>query len=559
MAKNIDLNNGRGQAPGDLKKQNGTKPALRSASVYAPLKNKIFSELWISNFASNVGTWMQNTAMAWLMATIAPSAIMVSLVQTASSFPVFLFAVPAGALADVVDRRRIIIATQIWMGIAAALLGVLTLFNLISPWMLLFLVLVLSLGSAVNAPAWQAIIPELVPRSEIQQAVALNSAGFNLARAVGPALGGFLLVAIGAGTTFLINAASFLGVIFVLFLWQSPPRESVLPAERMMGAMLTGIRFVRHSPALQAVFIRAFLFVVGASSQSALLPLYARDLLKAGPGEYGLLLGSFGLGAVAAAAALPIIGRKLTINALALITTLVFAASLSVIAVFHILTIDFFAIFLSGSCWLALLSNFNSSVQSMSPAWVRGRCLAVYMMIFFGGMSGGSFLWGAIAHWIGIPGALHASAASLALGLLAAFRFKLMSGDRLDLNPSPHRSVPAVILEPQSEEGPVMVTVEYVIDPDDWNEFRAAMQRLRRVRLRGGAFRWAVFMDLIDPSIYREIFFVESWLEHLRQHERQTVTDREIRQRVASFHKGEAPPMVRHLIARPLTETGKRW
>jgi hypothetical protein len=180
-------------------------------------------------------------------------------------------------------------------------------------------------------------------------------------------------------------------------------------------------------------------------------------------------------------------------------------------------------------------------------------------MIFFGGMAGGSFLWGAIAHWIGIPGALHASAASLALGLLSAFGFKLISGDRLDLNPSPHRSVPAVILEPQPEEGPVMVTVEYVIDPDDWNEFRAAMRRLRRVRLRGGAFRWAVFMDLIDPSIYREIFLVESWLEHLRQHERQTVTDREIRERVASFHKGEAPPVVGHLIARPLTETRKRW
>jgi MFS family permease len=496
---------------------------------------------------------MQNTAMAWLMATIAPSAIMVSLVQTASSFPVFLLALPAGALADVADRRRIIIATQIWMAIAAALLGVLTLFDLISSWMLLFLVLVISLGNAVNAPAWQAIIPELVPRSEIRQAVALNSAGFNLARAVGPALGGLVLVAIGAGTTFLINAASFLGVIFVLFLWKRPLRESALPAERIMGAMRTGIRFVRHAPALQAVFIRALLFVVCASSQSALLPLYARDLLKAGPGEYGLLLGFFGLGAVTAASALPVIGRKVAINALALVTTLVFAASLSVMAVFHIFPIDSFAVFLSGFCWLALLSNFNSSVQSISPAWVRGRCLAVYMMTFFGGMALGSFLWGALAHRIGIPGALHASAASLALGLLSAFRFKLIKGDHLDLTPSP-RSVPAVILEPQPEEGPVMVTVEYVIDPDDWNEFRAAMRRLRRVRLRGGAFRWALFVDLADPGIRREIFFVESWLEHLRQHERQTVTDREIVERAASFHKGESRPVVSHLIAMPLTK-----
>jgi MFS family permease len=438
------------------------------------------------------------------------------------------------------------------MAIFAALLGVLTLLDLISPRMLLLLVLALGFGNALNAPAWQAIIPELVPRSEIKQAVALNSAGFNLARAVGPAVGGFVLVAIGAGTTFLINAASFLGVIFVIFFWKRPPRESALPTERMIGAMRTGIRFVRYAPALQAVFIRALLFVVCASSQSALLPLYARDLLKAGSGEYGLLLGSFGVGGVAAAVALPIIGRKLTLNVLALITTLVFAASLSVMAVFHIFSIDLIAIFLSGFCWLALLSNFNSSVQSSSPAWVRGRGLAVYMMIFFGGMAAGSFLWGTVAHLIGIPGALNTSAACLVLGLLAAFRFKLISGDRFDLTPSPLWSVPGVILEPQHEEGPVMVMVEYVIDPDDWDAFGAAMRRLRRARLRGGAFRWAVFMDLNNPRIYREVFLVESWLEHLRQHERQTVTDQEIKSRVESFHKGEAPPIIRHLIARPL-------
>ncbi len=523
-------------------------------SAWAPLRNPAFRGLWLANVVSNVGSWMQNTAMSWLMTVMAPTAVMVSLVQVAASLPIFLLALPAGAIADVLDRRRIIIFTQTWMLIAAAALGVLTLLGLTTPWTLLLLVLALGIGTALNAPAWQAIVPELVTREQIQPAVALNSAGFNLARAIGPALGGIVLVAFGAGVTFLINAASFLGVIIVLSGWKRPPVESALPAERIFAAMRTGIRFVRYSPALQAVFIRALAFIFFASSLMALLPLFARDHLRAGPSGYGLLLGFFGAGAVAGAAVLPMVRRKISLNALATFTNLIFAASLISFAMFPIFVVDSIAMLLCGAAWLALLSNFNSSVQSIAPAWVRGRCLAVYMLIFFGGMSVSSFIWGAVANHLGIPAAFHISAFGLVAGLAATYRLRLISGERLDLTPSLHWPVPALTLDPHPKDGPVMVEIQYRVDPDDWQEFGIALSKLRRARLRGGAFRWALFVDLEHPEIYKETFFVESWLEHLRQHERQTVTDREIERKAYSFNKDRGRPKVTHLLAKALPE-----
>lgn len=520
-------------------------------STWSPFRNPIFRALWIANAFSNVGSWMQNTAMAWLMTMLAPSALMVSLVQVAATFPMFLLALPAGALADVIDRRRVIILTQLWMLLSAALLGVLTILNYTTPTILLLLVLSLGIGMALNAPAWQAVIPELVPREQIPAAVALNSAGFNLARSVGPALGGFVLVLLGAGPTFLINAVSFLGVVGVLLFWKKPSRESALPAERMMGAMRTGIRYVRHAPALKAVFARALVFVVFASSQMALLPLFARSYLHAGSGEYGLLLGAFGLGAVAGALMLPWI-MKISLEALTIVMNIVFAVSLSFLALIHSFVPDFIAIFFSGIAWLVLLANFNSNVQSIVPAWVRGRCLAVYMLIFFGGMAIGSFLWGVAGNLFGIPAAFNISAAGMILGLPATMKLKMASADRIDLTPSGHWSMPAVMFEPGPDEGPVLVRVEYRIDPAKWNEFGRAMRRLRRARLRGGAFRWALFADLSEPGKYTETFLIESWLEHLRQHERLTVADREIETIVRAFHIGDTKPEVSHLLARPL-------
>jgi len=523
-----------------------------SATPWSPLRNPMFRALWIAGVFSNIGSWIHITATAWLMTSLAPSAVMVSLVQTASSLPIFLLALPAGALADVLDRRRLILVTQACMLLAAAALGVLTILGLTTPWTLLALTLVLGAAAATNMPAWQAIIPELVSRAEIPSAVALNSVGFNAARAIGPAVGGLVVGLAGTGFAFMINALSFLGVMIVLFFWKRRPHTSTLPAERIVGAMRTGLRYVRHAPALRAVFVRATAFIVCASALAALLPLYARQMLGLGSVGYGLLLGAFGFGAVAGAAVLPAVRRRTSLDRLNVLTNLAFAAALALMAFVHEFYTVCAALTIAGGAWLALLASFNSSVQSIVPAWVRGRALAVYMLVFFGGMAGGSVVWGVAASFSSIPTALNLAALGLASGIVLTRSQRLRAPETLDLSPSMHWSVPTLVIEPRPEDGPVLITIEYRVDPRKDAQFRLVMDRLRRSRLRGGAFRWRLFVDASDCGRYLESFIVESWIEHLRQHERLTVADLEIEQRVRAFHCGDKPPIITHLVARPV-------
>ncbi len=529
-----------------------TKDPGRKGTAWSPLYQPVFRALWIASIVSNIGTWMQNTATAWLMTSITSSSVMVALVQTATSLPMFLLALPAGALADVLDRRRLILFTQAWMLAAAALLGGLTLAGETTPWILLTLTLLLGLGAAMNAPAWQAIIPELVTRTEIPSAVALNSAGFNVARSIGPALGGLVVGAMGAGNAFLINALSYLGVVVVLYYWKRPKSRSTLPAERMIGAMRTGVRFVRHAPALRAIFVRATAFITCASALMALLPILARHNLGLGSLGFGILLGSFGMGAVAGALILPEIRRRISIDLQVTLSTILFAVVFLALAYLQNFIILCGAILTAGAAWLTLLSIFNSSVQSMAPSWVRGRALAVYMFIFFGGMAAGSFLWGTITSYLGISRTFVLASLTMVAGLGVTARFRLASAEHLDLTPSMHWPAPTLAVNPQLENGPVLVMIEYHIDPADSHEFGMALKRLRNVRLRDGAIRWDLFVDAAKPERYIESFLVESWMEHLRQHERVTVADREVEKRVRAFHKSTEPPVVTHLLARAL-------
>ena len=303
-----------------------------STSAWKPLRQPLFRALWIAAAISNIGTLMQNVGAAWLMTSLAASPLMVALVQTATTLPVFMLALPAGALADVVDRRRVLLFTQGWMLAAAAGLGLLTLLGATTPQVLLALTFILGLGAAMNAPAWQAIVPELVDRAELPAAVALNSVGFNLARAVGPALGGLVVGAAGAGVVFLLNAASFLGVIVVLFYWERPSRKSLLPAERILGAIRTGMRYVRHTPVLRAVLLRAGAFALFGKALLALLPLLARNELGLGAVGYGVLLGAFGAGAIVGAAVLPKMRQRISVDLLAHGAIAVFAAVVIVVA-----------------------------------------------------------------------------------------------------------------------------------------------------------------------------------------------------------------------------------
>lgn len=523
-------------------------------TAWSPLRHALFRSLWIASVVSNTGTWIQSTATAWLMTSLAPSAIMVSLVQTATTLPLFLLALPAGALADVIDRRRLIIVTQGWMLLSASLLGLFTIVGVTTPWVLLSFTLLLSLGSAMNAPAWQAIVPELVSHREIAAAVALNSAGFNAARAVGPALGGIIVGGAGAGSAFIVNAVSYLGVMVVLFLWQRPPRESTLPAERIIGAIKTGIRYVRYAPCLRAILIRTAAFTLCASAQMALLPLFARNRLGVSSTGYGLLLGAFGVGAVAGAAILPSLRSRVSVDALAILTTVLFALSLLVMPFIEGISIACAALFLAGVAWLMLLSTFNGSVQAVVPAWVRGRVMAIYMLTFFGGMALGSTAWGAVASATGMTEAFILAAVGLLAGLGLSVRYRLATFEQLDLRPSMHWPVPNLLTEPAHDDGPVLVRVEYRIDPAQWREFGLLMRQLRNSRLRGGAFRWTLFVDAADPEHYVESFIVESWIEHLRQHERVTVADLELEKKVRALHKGDEMPVVTHLLAKQLPE-----
>lgn len=528
-------------------------PSDNTSSAFAPLRAPVYRALWIATLASNMGTWMQDVGAAWLMTTLSPSPVMVALVRAANAAPMFLLALPAGALADVIDRRRLLLVTQFWMLASAATLAALTLLDLTTPSLLLALTASLAIGTAFNAPAWHAIVPELVPRSQLVAAISLNSAAINLARSVGPAIGGLLIASAGPGATFALNAVSFFGTILVLYYWQRPAHEAVLPAERMLGAVRAGLRYVRHAPLVLTVLARSLAFTVFSVALLALLPALARFEYGRGPTGYGVLLGFFGAGAVLAATLLPRVRERLSSQQLVSAATLLFAAALGVLALVRTQIVVDLAVLLAGAAWLAILSTLNSSILAVVPSWVRGRALSVSILTFFGGMALGSVVWGYVADHFGFSIAFGTAALGLCVGLAATYRLRLASGDTIDLSPSVHWPAPTVAEPIAGDQGPVVVTVEYHVDPAKTRHFQRIMKRVRRIRRRDGAFNWALLRDTAHAGRFTEMFVVESWLEHLRQHERVTVADRAVLDRAKTFHVGESPPRVTHFIAQTLT------
>ena len=403
------------------------------------------------------------------------------------------------------------------------------------------------MGNALTGPVWNAIVPELVPRAEVGAAVSINSVGYNVARAVGPALGGLVVAAAGSGAVFLLNAVSFLGVIVVFYRWRRKPRKSVLPAERVVGAMRAGWRYVAHAPSIRSTLIRLSLFMLGASAFWGLVPLFARQNLGRGAAGYGVLLGFFGSGAVLGGSILPRLQRRLGIKRLLISTTLLNVGAFVLMALWRHFPVACAAAFAAGFAWTTAFSTFNTSVQLNTAAWVRGRAMAFYQLTYFAALGAGSALWGSVAEHVGIPRALLVAALALALGLIVAARYPVGFGEGLNLAPS-SRPIPVVVNEPQAEQGPVLVTVEYRIDPQRTAEFTAAMLELGRFRRRDGAVDWGLYEDVAEQGRYLETFVVESWGEHLRQHERATVADHQIWERANSFHLREGPPSVSHLL-----------
>lgn len=518
-------------------------------SPWAPLQHKVFRMLWIASIVSNIGTWMHEVGAGWLMTSLSPTPLMVALVQAATSAPVFLLALPAGALADIVDRRRYLIVSQIWMLFAAGTLGVLTLAGITTATILLIFTFALGIGTAMMMPAWGAITPELVQRAELPAAIGLNTIGMNVSRSVGPALAGLIVAAAGSGVVFILNALSFLAVISALLIWKRSPKTSELPAERVVGAIRAGLRYARHSPELRAVLTRGTAFFVFASASWALLPLIVRQELHRGPSTYGLFLACLGVGAIGGALLLPRLLARLSRDKIVAGATVLYAFAMLALAHSGYVIAAAVAMLLTGVGWICVVSSLMTAAQTALPSWVRARGLALFWVVFMGGMASGSAIWGQVASWIGIPNALTLSAIGAVLGIAATWRYRVGRHDADDRSPSLHSPAPIISEDIEIDRGPVMVTVEYRIDPRRVQEFTALMQKMRLIRRRDGAFMWELFSDIEQPERMVECFMVESWIEHMRQHERATVADREVTERARSFHLGSERPKVIHMVA----------
>ena len=402
-----------------------------SASAWAPLGEPLFRSLWIASVISYTGTWMQNVGAGWLMTQMTMNPLMVALVQAAGTLPVFLVILPAGALADLVDRRRFLLLTQGWMVLASGALGIMTLTSCVGPWVLLLFTFLLGLGAVMNDPAWQAITPELVPAKQHASAVALNSAGFNVARAVGPALGGVVVAAVGCGTTFMLNALSFLGVILFLYRWNRP-METRPKTQRVWSAIGDGFSYVRESGLAKSVLLRTGTFSVAAVAMLALLPLIARPYGATG---YGVLLGCFGLGALLGALALPRLREKLSVDGVVGAAIVIFAGTTFAAGRAETFALLCAVMLVAGAAWIGILACLNVAAQTMCPAYVRARALSFYLLVLQGGMAVGATLWGALAKRIGVPDALGVAAVALALGVFA-LRGHRITASELDLTPA---------------------------------------------------------------------------------------------------------------------------
>lgn len=519
-------------------------------SAWSPLRQELFRALFIASVVSNIGSIMHDIGASWYMATfphIKP--IWVSLMTTASSLPFFILGLPAGAIADVFDRKRLLLITQSWLMIVAGILGILTLLHITTPTSLLLFTFAMGIGNALNAPAWQAITPELVSREDLTAAVTLNGVGYNISRAIGPVFCVLIYAASGPWFVFILNALSFLGVLLVLYRWKRVHEESVLPAERMTNAIQSGLRYVRFSSELQAIFIWTIGFVVCSSSLWSLLPVLVNTELGLGVLYYGTLFGCLGVGAIAAAALLPYIRKQFSIKTQLSGAVIVLACNIAVLGLTHNIPWLCLDMFLAGIAWITFMSMVQALVQLNVPSWVRARALSCYLIVFFGSMASGSVVWGLIATHLSIPYAFIFSSLGLLVGLIFIRRVSLPSkNEKADLSPSQHWPQPVVATELQPEDGPVLVTVEFKVDPLKAQDFTRAMQGVRVLRRRDGAIQWGLYHDLAEPSRFVETYIVESWAEHLRQHERFTIEDRIVESQAWSFHIGENKPIVFHYI-----------
>jgi predicted MFS family arabinose efflux permease len=517
------------------------------ASPFGPFRHRIFTLIWLATVVSNIGGWMSSAASAWLMTSLDGSALTVAMVQAAASLPLFLFAIPAGALSDIVDRRKFLLVGEISIMVISVGFAWLVSRRLIGPTNLLLLTFVASTASAATAPAWQAVVNRLVPKADLPAAVALNSTGINISRAVGPALGGLLISLYGIVMPFWIDAFSNAGVIACLWWWRLPPTPRRLPSEHFSSAVRTGLRHAHNNPHLRATLMRAMGFMLFASAYWALLPLVARERIVGNAALYGTLLGAIGVGAVLGAVWLPRLRVRLGADRLLNLAALGTAIAMVGFAMARSAAPALCASLLAGFSWIGALSSLNVSAQVALPEWVRGRGLAVFVTVQFGSMSLGSALWGGLAQHVGLPLTLSVAALGSLIAVALTQRWKLQTGAAFDFTPSMHWPAPVTTHAVDPDRGPVLVTVDYQINPVNRDAFLQVLNRRAHERRRDGAYDWHVFEDPAKDGRMVETFLTDSWIEHQRLHERVTKSDRAIEQELARYLVGGAPTTT-HLI-----------
>jgi MFS family permease len=520
-------------------------------SSLSPLRYPIFRGVWLATVVANLGALIQSVGAAWMMTSIAPSAAMVTLVQASVALPIVLLSLIAGALADNMDRRKMMLRAQAFMLVVSVSLSACAWAGWVTPWLLLAFTFLIGCGTAFNGPAWQASVRDMVPAAELPGAVALNSMGFNMARSVGPAAGGAVVAAAGPAAAFAVNAVACTALIAVLARWRLPIRPQVLPRETLRIAVAAGIRYVAMSPAIRTVLARSFLFGFGASSVLALLPLIAKLLLSGGPVTYGVLLGAFGAGAVGGAIASARLRRMLSTETIVRCASIGLAVAATLAGISTRLIATMAVLLLAGAGWVLALATFNVAVQMAAPRWVVARALALYQMTTFGGMAAGSWLWGVVASNGSISDALLGASIVLLLGAALGRWLPVAQTDALDLEPlRAWKEPPSTAVPVEGRTGPVVITIEYIIHEEDILAFLGAMAERRRIRRRDGALKWRLLRDLADPQLWIERYETPTWLDYVRHNTRLTQHDASVPERLRALHRGASPPRVRRMIER---------
>lgn len=512
------------------------------------LRNRVFFVLWIATVSSHVGAWMSETGTTLVMTDLTSSPLIIALVSASTSLAFLLVSLPAGALADIVDRRKLLLASQAAMTLVAAAYAYFAYTDQLTPGVLLGATFALGVGTAVSLPAWEAAIPGIVGREHLASALTLDSIGINVGRAIGPATAGILVALVGAWLVFLLDALTFFALFLAVLAWKPDPTFHKAPPERFLAALRGGARYARHSQAFRAVLVRSAAFILAASALWGLLGARLRIGLGFDALTYGLIVGVFGAGAILTAVVLPRLRRRFNADILTLTSTALLAGLLLALAFFVSPLAIGACMLVGGGAWILQMSGLNIAAQSASATWVRGRALAAYAVVFQGAMFLGITTWGSIASWWTTQLALLAAASVLLASMALAIRYRLAVTEKLDLTPSMHWPRLTFDVDPTQEDLPAFVSIEYDVDPKDHAAFMAAMQDARRMRLRDGASAWGVFHEPDTPRILTECFQVPSWTEHLRQHDRVTKHDLATEEAVRRFHRGASPPRVRHYL-----------